>query len=239
MWLLGNHRLICGNCTDPRIRERVFGGATMELILTDPPYCSGGFQEAQRGSGSIGTDAKVKPRILNDALSTRGYMSLLREALSGFPVVAAYVFTDWRMWVNLFDAVEASSFTVRAMIVWDKLSVGMGVGWRAQHELVLFALRGKLKFDKSICEGNVIQCKRTKNEHHPTQKPVELLEKLLEVPDLTNIYDPFTGSGSTLLACEGQQRNFFWLRVRSRFRRCRCPAMAGFGVCAAASYPSR
>lgn len=209
LWILGRHRLLCGNCADPRSRDLVFGGATMELILTDPPYCSGGFQEAQRGSGSIGTDARAQPKILNDALSTRGYMALMRESMSGFPVVAALVFTDWRMWVNLFDVMESNSYLVKNMIVWDKQSIGMGAGFRPQHELIMYALRGQLVLDGHKSQSNVISCKRTGNKFHPTQKPVELLEKLLGVVDLTNVYDPFTGSGSTLIACENTGRNFF------------------------------
>lgn len=92
---------------------------------------------------------------------------------------------------------------VRGMIVWDKKSPGLGAGWRAQHELIMFAHRTKPKFDKHKSYGNVIECSRSGNELHPTQKPVELLEKLLDNTDWAHgVYDPFGGSGTTLAACE-------------------------------------
>ena len=78
------------------------------------------------------TDA---PKIANDILSTRGYIKLLTAAFEGITPLFAYVFTDWRMWIYLYDIIEKSGFGVRSMIVWDKETPGMGVGWRSQHEL--------------------------------------------------------------------------------------------------------
>jgi hypothetical protein len=129
LWVIGGkHRLLVGDCTLSDNVARLFGGVTPECILTDPPYCSGGFQEAGRSAGSIGSDAKIVRQIANDRLSTRGYMALIKAAIGATTVPLAYVFTDWRMWVNLFDAMESSGFGVRNMIVWDKGSPGMGMG---------------------------------------------------------------------------------------------------------------
>jgi DNA modification methylase len=112
------------------------------------------------------------------------------------------VFTDWRMWVNLFDVVESSGFGVRSMIVWDKSSPGMGRGWRSQHELVMWGARETPPFDKHASgQGNVVQAARTGNDLHTTQKPVDLVAKLLSVvPFAGTVYDPFAGSGTTLIA---------------------------------------
>lgn len=208
LWQLGPHRLLCGDCTNEADVRRLFGGGQAQLILTDPPYCSGGFQEAGRSRGSIGTDAKIQPTVLNDTLSTRGYISLIRRMLELAPADLLYVFTDWRMWVNLFDVVESAGFGVRNMIVWDKGSPGMGQGWRTQHELIMWGVRGKVKLDPYQAVGNVIQAQRTGNLLHVTQKPVDLLERLLSVIlDLAEtIYDPFAGAGSTLVACENLEK---------------------------------
>lgn len=219
IWQLGAHRLMCGSSTDEADVRKLMDGVTVEMILTDPPYCSGGFQESGRSAGSIGTDAKNKRTIANDTLSTRGYVSLIRSVLGLVPeALAAYVFTDWRMWVNLFDVVESSGFGVRNMIVWDKGTPGMGVGWRCQHELCMFALRTKAKFDNHKAVGNVIQCKRTGNELHPTQKPVELIESILGVTDwLHTVYDPFGGSGTTLIACQRLGRTCYTMELEPAF----------------------
>ena len=181
--------------------------AGWDAILTDPPYCSGGFQEATRSRGSVGTDRAVIKRVANDTLSTRGYMALIKAATDRADAGAAYVFTDWRMWVNLFDVLESSGFGVRNMIVWDKRSPGMGQGWRAQHELILYATRMDPRFDAHKAQGNVIQARRTGNKNHTTEKPVELLAAILGVSDFAQrVVDPFLGSGSTLLACEQMGR---------------------------------
>lgn len=205
LWILGKHRVLCGDCTRPEDRALLLGGATPEILLTDPPYCSGGSKESQKSTGSIGTTHKdgKAPKIANDILSTRGYQNLIRGALTDIPCLYAYIFTDWRMWVYLFDLVEAAGFGVKSEIVWDKGTPGMGVGWRSQHELILFGARAATHFDGHKGYGNVLSISRSGNELHPTQKPVELLEKLVDNTDFAKgVYDPFGGSGTTMAACE-------------------------------------
>ncbi len=206
LWQLGEHRLICGDCTDRAVVERLMEGEKADMMLTEPPYCSGGFQEAGKKSGSIGT--RGSEMIANDVLSTRGYMALIKSVLNVSNPLVIYVFIDWRMWINLFDVVEACGFGVRNMIVWDKDSPGMGVGWRSQHELILCGMKVTQPFDPhQKAQGNVIRSKRTGNVNHPTEKPVEILETVIHVTDwATTIYDPFLGSGTTLIACERMGR---------------------------------
>ena len=212
VWILGGrHRVMCGNCTVPADRDKLLDGAAPQILLTDPPYCSGGFQETGKSTGSIGTvraDGSAPPKIANDILSTRGYQNLIGKALADIPCQFAYIFTDWRMWVYLFDLVEGAGFGIKSMIVWNKKTLGMGVGWRSQHELVCFGNRGKVKFDNHKGYGNVIECSRSGNELHPTQKPEEVFEILLDNMEWAQgVYDPFGGSGTTLTAAEakGQQ----------------------------------
>jgi len=202
VWQLGQHRLVCGDSTVKSDVQKLFDGNQPFCIVTDPPYCSGGFQESGKKSGSIGTRETIT--IANDTLSTRGYMALIKNVLSvAGDVAIAYIFTDWRMFINLFDVAESSGFGVRNMIVWDKGTPGMGVGWRSQHEIVLMASRSAIKFNPHKACGNVISCQRTGNLWHPTEKPVELIAKIVDVTDIADIiYDPFGGSGTTLIACE-------------------------------------
>lgn len=80
----------------------------------------------------------MTPTIANDTLSTRGYQALIKSVLTAWQSSFCYAFTDWRMWNALFDIFESSGYGVRSMIVWDKGTPGMGLGWRSQHELCMF-----------------------------------------------------------------------------------------------------
>lgn len=224
LWILGRHRVVCGDATSEKDRELLLDGAHPEILLTDPPYCSGGFQESGRSVGSIGTkqaDGKggfTTPTISSDNLSTRGYQVLMKAVLGAVDVKVAYIFTDWRMWVYLFDLVEGSGLGVRNMIVWNKKSPGMGNGWRAQHELVMFAHRTKPKWDNHKGYGNVIEAARSGNELHPTQKPVEILEKLLDNTEWAEgVLDTFGGSGTTLIAAESVGQPSFLIEMEPAF----------------------
>ncbi|WP_347282712.1 DNA methyltransferase [uncultured Alistipes sp.] len=224
LWILGRHRVVCGSSTNAADMGLLLDGAHPEILLTDPPYCSGGFQESGRSSGSIGTkrydkDGKeIAVTIANDTLSTRGYQSLMREVLQNFDGLVAYIFTDWRMWVYLFDIVETAGLGVKNMLVWNKKSPGMGMGWRTQHELVMFAHRTKPKWDNHKGYGNVLEATRSGNELHPTQKPVEILEKLLDNTDWAKgVLDTFGGSGTTLIAAESVGQASFIMEMEPRF----------------------
>lgn len=218
--IFGRHRVLCGDCTRPEDRALLLDGNKPEILLTDPPYCSGGSKESQKSTGSIGTERKngKAPKIANDILSTRGYQNLIRGALTDIPCLYAYIFTDWRMWVYLFDLVEAAGFGVKSEIVWDKGTPGMGVGWRSQHELILFGAKAATHFDGHKGYGNVLSISRSGNELHPTQKPVELLEKLVDNTDFaTGVYDPFGGSGTTLAACEAYGQPSYIMELTPAF----------------------
>ena len=200
VWRLGKHSIWCGSSSTDEA-AKFFG--RRDLVLTDPPYCSGGFKESDRFIGSVGTAGQHK-QIASDRLSTRGYQSLMRSAIFSIDAPFFYAFTDWRMWSTLFDISEAAGAGVRSMVVWNKQRPGMGLGWRPQHEIILWSARIKPKFPAKFGGvGNVISLARQPNILHTTQKPVELLEKLLDgAPWVETVADPFLGSGSTLIACE-------------------------------------
>lgn len=200
IYQLGDHRLICADCTDKKSIDKLLEDKQPDIILTDPPYSSGGYQEAGKKAGSIGT--RQNDSIRNDMLSTRGYQNLMNEAFNQVNAEVLYMFTDWRMWIYSFDISEKSGFGVRNMIVWDKMSFGMGYPWRSQHELILYGKKSNNKNTAEGNKGNVLQSKRTGNLNHPTEKPTNLISQLIENTKGNIVFDPFLGSGSTLIACE-------------------------------------
>ena len=227
IWILGRHRVMCGDCTSKENRTLLFNGAEPQILLTDPPYCSGGFQEAGRSAGSIGSKAKDKwggayPTVANDTLSTRGYQALIKNILTEISCQITYIFTDWRMWVYLFDLVEGCGYGVKNMLVWDKKTAGMGMGWRAQHELICFGSKAKLSnFDMTKSYSNVLTCTRSGNPLHPTQKPVELIGMILDNTDWAEgVFDPFGGSGTTLIACENYKQSCYTMELEPKYVDC-------------------
>ena len=184
------------------------------VLLTDPPYSSGGYQEAGKSSGSIGT--RSNETIALDNLSTRGYQRLMREVLRGCRTVdEAYIFTDWRMWVYTFDALEDGGWRVRNMLVWDKQQMGMGMPWRNQHELIAYAKRTPTKIMDGK-RGNVLNVRRSGNKMHPTEKPLDLCLALLDNSQPGIVLDPFAGSGTTLCAAKLTGRKAIGIEMDER-----------------------
>ncbi len=174
------------------------------VVVTDPPYSSGGHQEAGKSAGSIGT--RGVETIDYDNLSTRGYSRLMREVLRWCNQAdEVYLFTDWRMWIESFDAVEGAGWRVRNMLVWDKNTMGMGLPWRNQHELIVYGKRRPAAMVDGK-RGNVIRCQRSGNKNHPTEKPVDLMTALIANSPGGAVLDPFAGSGTTLVAAKSLGR---------------------------------
>lgn len=188
---------------------RTLPAGSVDHMLSDPPYSSGGFNESQRRSGS--SQSKSMPWLQGDALWTLAMAHLLREvALEARRVIkpggTMSLFSDWKMVPVFVSVVESAGWRWRAQIVWDKMNFGHGRGWMPQHEMVLHFADASTRYVK--CVPNVIRCARVPNasREHPTQKPVDLLCALLapvvEPGTHAVIADPFAGSGSLIEACQ-------------------------------------
>lgn len=215
LWEIAGHRLLVGDCRKPENLRKLTADAKADVVLTDPPYCSGAFQDAQRGAGTFGD-------IAADNLSTRSWRALLSKAIETAGPANLYLFTDWKMWCGAYDLVEAAGLAVRQMLVWDKQTAGLGALWRTQHELVLFATRRtNRREDGAATLGNVLSCKRSGNAYHYTEKPVELLERILAGDECAGrrgpVLDLFAGSGSTLVAAHARGRIGWGLEVEPMF----------------------
>jgi DNA modification methylase len=192
----------------------------------DPPYCSGGSLEAQKNTAAQGMrSATVQADDFQwfaaDNMSTAGLVFLVRSVLVESRRFldenrGAYVFTDWRMVPHLAPALESSGLRYRNMIVWDKGSAGLGNGFKPAHEIILEYANGTTQY-ASKCGQNVIRFPRVSplERDHNTQKPVEVIEKLIEVavPEGGTVLDPFMGSGTTGVACMNTGRNFIGIEI--------------------------
>lgn len=179
-------------------------------IITDPPYCSGATEAAKRGKREAMTPESVRarPTIELDAMGSLGFDWVMRRWLMWARKATAdgghmACFIDWRMLPPLSTLVEAAGWRWNNVIVWDKGYPGLGTGFRAQHEMVIMASNGSPKWE-SYEYGNVLQDMRMTKTEHPHQKPLGLLQKILQTCTKPGdvVLDPFMGSGSTLVAAK-------------------------------------
>lgn len=224
----GTGRIIQGDCLTVM---RSLPDGCIDAVITDPPYCSGGFNEtgkkAAAGQGLRSETIHDVGWFVNDNMTTAGLVWLLRSMMVEAERLmkegtSALVFTDWRMVPHLAPALESSGLRYQNMIVWDKGAPGLGTGFRPTHEVILHFVKGTGAFyDMTV--GNVIRCPRVTaaKKRHQTEKPVSLLEALVRVtcPEGGTVLDPFCGSGSTGEACANTRRRFIGIERSEVFVR--------------------
>jgi len=202
LWILGNHRLLCGDSTVATDVERLLGTVKPLLMVTDPPYGVDYDPVWRNKAGAAAT--KRTGKVLNDDRAD------WREAWALFPGDVAYVWHGALHAVVVAESLEAAGFNVRSQIIWakDRLVLSRG-DYHWQHEPCWYAVK---KTGKGHWAGDRKQTTLWQIAHrdqdadtvHGTQKPVECMHR----PILNNsspgqaIYEPFMGSGTTLIAAE-------------------------------------
>jgi DNA modification methylase len=188
VWLLGKHRVMCGDSTSIDAVETLMVGGNPDMVFTDPPY----------NIDYQGVKDK-RDKIANDKMSDDDFLDFLRQSL--MPCEVMYVCCSWQ-YAHLFkQAMNELDRPAKAMIVWDKVNPAQHLDlYFKQHEIIFY--HGPFGGNKTV-RGDIWQLKRQKNTVHPTMKPVELIELALhDHPARKTVYDSFGGSGSTLIACE-------------------------------------
>jgi DNA modification methylase len=213
LWTLGNHRLMCGDSTSVDDFEKLTDGQKSDMIFTDPPY--GMSYGGGRAAGSTPKGAKVKAHgmIKNDDLEGDNLVQLIADAIYNSlsftkDGAALYSCLTWRTYSDFEKALNEMNKEVKACIVWDKKSIGLGqANYRPQHEFIFYC-GGQWYGDKKQSDVWYLSRGNTSEYVHPTQKPVELIEMALENSSKAGdiVIDCFGGSGSTLIACEKQAR---------------------------------
>ena len=198
---------------------------SVDAVVTDPPYASGTRTEASKSSsGAMLRAGRFSDRPIElDQMTTTGFVWLMRAVGQAvrpmLPDGASFLsFIDWRQWPNLVGALETCNYRVQGMIVWDKGSMGLGNGFRAQHELVCHASKGVPTIHDKGC-GNVITHPRQAPDDHPSPKPEQVMQRLVEVVTVDRgvVLDPFMGSGTTLRAAKNIGRRAIGIELEERY----------------------
>jgi DNA modification methylase len=204
LWRVGKHRLLCGDSTDASAVARLLGGVKPHLMVSDPPYGVHYDPEWRKRAGVNNSDRMGK--VSNDDRAD------WREAWTLFPGDVAYVWHGALHAATVAQSLEACDFQIRSQIVWAKPSLVMGRGhYHWQHETCWYAVRGTGHWNGDRKQSTLWQIENRRQDAetiHSTQKPVECMRR----PILNNsnigqaIYEPFSGSGTTIIACEKEGR---------------------------------
>jgi DNA modification methylase len=206
VWELGEHRITCGDSTSAEVVKRLLGDEKPHLMVTDPPYGveydANWRNEAMRADGSqIGGRAIGK--VLNDDKAD------WREAWALFPGDVAYVWHAGVMAGSVSESLVAIDFVIRSQIIWAKQVFAIGRGdYHWQHEPCWYAVRkgatGHYNGDRTQSTLWEIDKPQKSETGHSTQKPIECMERPIRNNSKPGelVYEPFSGSGTTIIACE-------------------------------------
>ena len=202
VWLLGRHRLVCGDSTDAEDVERALNGVRPHLMVTDPPYGVNYDPGWREDAGLTDGSAIAKGKVLNDDRAD------WREAWALFPGDVAYVWHGALHATTVAQSLEACGFAVRSVIIWDKTRLVIGRGdYHWQHEPAIYCVRkGRTgHWSGGRNQTTVWQIPHRRNASgHGTEKPVECMKRPIENNSSPGqaVYEPFSGSGTTMIAAE-------------------------------------
>ena len=204
LWQLGEHRLLCGDSTKKEDVEKALGGASPLLMVTDPPYGvnydPNWRNEADRANGKP-YGASAVGLVTNDSRAD------WREAWELFSGDVAYVWHAGLFAPVVAESLKACGFELRSQIVWAKSNFAIGRGdYHWKHEPCWYAVRkgkkGHTNGDRSQTTLWEIDKPMKSETGHSTQKPAECMARPIRNHDSEFVYEPFSGSGTTIIACE-------------------------------------
>lgn len=224
LYVLGKHRLLCGDSTSGSDMGRLLDGESASLLFTDPPY--GMSYKSASHDVIVGDDLRGDDlrQMVTEALSL-AWSSCATGA-------AAYVWCTWRTYPEFVDALSMAGMNPTACIVWDKGRIGPGaMNYRPQHEFCLYC-KPLEHNDHDLCiycrgdewsgpkgESDVWSLSRDHGYKHPTQKPTALAERAMKATlrkgDI--VLDCFGGSGSTMIAAENLGRRAFVMELDPKY----------------------
>jgi DNA modification methylase len=213
IWVLGGHRLICGDSTSPEDASQLLAGVKPHLMVTDPPY-GVSYDPAWRKRAGVNLNPRKLGKVVNDDQDD------WREAWALFPGSVAYIWHASLHTSEVKQSLEASGFGMRAQIIWAKDRFAFSRGhYHWQHEPCWYAVRGTAgahwSGDRKQSTVWTINARDDDGHGHGTQKPVECMRRPIENNSSSGqaIYDPFSGSGTTIIAAEMTGRSCFAIEI--------------------------
>ena len=214
LWMLGEHRLFCGDSTKPETFDLLMNGKKANLVVTDPPY-----NVDYKGSAG---------KIKNDSMAEDQFEQFLLAAYQQMEAAMAddasiYVFHSDSHGLAFRKAFEEAGFYLSGCCIWKKQSLVLGRSpYQWQHEPVLvgWKKKGKHQWYTGRKESTIWEFdKPKKNKDHPTMKPIALVSYPIMNSTMTGclVLDPFGGSGSTLIACEQTGRVCYTVELDEKF----------------------
>lgn len=221
-------KLIQGDCL--QILKQISDGSA-DIVLADPPYCSGGMTITERKKSTA--EKYQRSDTQNKYFAYQGDSRDQRSALLWGALwlsecwrIAkdgghALIFCDWRQIANTVDMLQAGGFVYRGIVVWDKgnNTRPQANRFKAQAEFVIWGTKGDAPNSTPTPNSKYLagvyqySAPPSQQREHANQKPVELLEKLMEIHDGGVVIDPFMGSGSTGVACVNTGRDFIGIEL--------------------------
>ena len=208
IYKLGEHIIDCGDALDPGFVSKIVGDKKIRAIICDPPY-GVAYVEGKRDLSKLGVDSDkviIGDQLQTDeqyALFTKQWLEVTAPHLESYN--ACYIFNSDLMYPALRQGMKEAGYYYSQMIIWLKNHVVLGrKDYLPMFELIAYGWFGRHKMERTKAKSVIFHPKPAKSKLHPTQKPVGLLRKL--IPNSTKIneyiYDPFLGSGGTLIASE-------------------------------------
>ena len=220
VWVLGDHRLLCGDATQMEAVEKVLDGGLADMVFCDPPYgvnYGASMKDRLRG--------KTHRKIANDDLG-EGFGPFLYDACVNMLAVtkgAIYICMSSSELHTLHQAFTKAGGHWSTFVIWAKNTFTMGRSdYQRQYEPILYGW--KEGTDHFWCgardQGDVWFIKKPHvNDLHPTMKPVELVERAVRNSSKgrDTVFDPFGGSGTTMIACEKTGRQARLIELEPRY----------------------
>ncbi|MDX0517735.1 DNA methylase [Sinorhizobium medicae] len=215
LWLCGQHRILCGDACNAQDVERLFSGVKPNLMVTDPPY-GVDYDPHWRAEAGVNNNRKKMGEVVNDERAD------WRQAYDLFPGAVAYVWHAGKYASEVQASLEASGFQIRSQIIWAKDRFALSRGdYHWQHEPCWYAVRQKGNWcgDRSQSTLWTIPSRDDSGHGHSTQKPVEAMRRPMQNNSSAGqaVYDPFVGSGTTIIAAEMEARVALSLEINPAY----------------------